>query len=111
MTIEQIQALATLMGESKNTSSTNSESVWEIGKPYFVQTVTWAYTGRLKQVTDLELVLEDAALIPDTGRFADAMVSGKYSEVEPFKPGHVVIIGRYSVVSATHSVTLPKDQK
>jgi hypothetical protein len=110
MTSEQLKALATLMGENK-TAPAASNSPWALNTPYFIQTVTWAYTGRLIKASDLELVLEDAALIADTGRFADAMKSGDYSEVEPYPSGKTVIIGRYSIVSAVQVDSLPREQK
>jgi len=112
MTAEQIQALATLLGDNKTTTApAAANSPWALNTPYFVQTVTWAYTGRLTKVSDLELVLEHAALIADTGRFADSMQSGDYSEVEPYPAGRKVIIGRYSVVSAVQVTELPREQK
>ena len=99
MTPEQITALATLMGGEKTKPTTNHTSLWEVGKTYFVQTATWAYTGTLQAVTDCELLFTQPALIGDTGRFHDALRSEDFSEVEPFV--NDLIIGRYSVVSAT----------
>jgi hypothetical protein len=56
----------------------------ELGKAYLIQTVTHYYTGRLVAVSLSELVLEDAAWIPSTGRFHEALRTGKLEEVEPF---------------------------
>ena len=87
------------------------ETPWEVGKNYLVRTVTMINTGRLVQVTDQELVLEDAAWIADTGRFADALKKGSFSEVEPFPDGKV-IVGRGSVIDACIiSFDLPRKQK
>ena len=83
---------------------------WQIGKNYLVRTVTMIDTGRLVEVTDHELVLEDAAWIADTGRFADALASSSFSEVEPFPDGQV-IIGRGSVIDAVQIASLPRKQK
>lgn len=84
---------------------------WRIGKNYLIRTVTMIDTGRLVAVTPGELVLEDAAWIADTGRFADALKTGKLNEVEPFPEGQV-IIGRGSIIDATIWVhDLPRIQK
>jgi hypothetical protein len=45
---------------------------FNIGANYFIRTVTHYHTGRLVEVTENELVLEDAAWIANSGRFADA---------------------------------------
>lgn len=54
-----------------------------IGKNVFVRTVTNYYTGRLASCEGW-LHLEEAAWIADTGRFADALATGTFSEIEPF---------------------------
>jgi hypothetical protein len=73
---------------------------WEIGKKYFIRTVTMHLTGELVHVSRQELVLKDAAWIADSGRFNEALKDiNKCSEVEPFQ--NQVIIGRGSIVDAT----------
>ena len=71
---------------------------WTIGTKYLIRTVTMTITGRLSFVDEHELVMEDGAWIPDTGRFSEAVKTGKVSEVEPFYGD--VIIGRGSIVDA-----------
>lgn len=83
---------------------------WEIGKIYLIRTVTMIDTGKVVAVTDHEIVLEDAAWIADTGRFADALNSAKFSEVEPFPDGQV-IIGRGAVIDACQISKAPREQK
>ncbi|CAK0747926.1 hypothetical protein CCP3SC15_1500015 [Gammaproteobacteria bacterium] len=57
-----------------------------------------------------ERVLEDAAWIADTGRFADCLANGSLSEVEPFVGP--VIICRGAIVDATEwTHELPRSQK
>ena len=85
-------------------------STWNIGANYLIRTVTMIDTGRLVQVTPMELVLEDAAWIADTGRFADALKKSEFAEVEPFPDGRV-IIGRGSIIDAVEILTLPRSQK
>lgn len=72
---------------------------WIIGQCYFIRTVTMHLTGRLVDVTEQELVLEDAAWIADSGRFSQAMKTGVLDEVEPF-PGGKLIVGRGAIVDA-----------
>ena len=83
-----------------------------VGENYFIRTVTFHYTGRLKAVYDKEIVLETAAWIAVDGRFTEAVSKGDYSEVEPYPDDREVIIGRGSIVDAniiTHP--LPRVQK
>jgi len=85
-------------------------AIWEIGKNYFIRTVTMNNTGRLVEVGEHELVLEDAAWIADSGRFSDVLKNSKFSEVEPF-PSKRVIVGRGAVVDACQIEQLPLTQK
>lgn len=87
------------------------EHPYKIGENYFIRTVTFHYTGRLKAVYDNELVIDTAAWIAVDGRYADAVAKGTYSEIEPYPDDREVIIGRGSVVDAviiTHP--LPRKQ-
>ena len=87
-----------------------TDSPWQVGKIYLIRTVTMIQTGRLVAVGDKELVLEDAAWIADTGRFADALKTGKFNEVEPFPDGKV-IVGRGAVIDAVEITMAPREQK
>ena len=84
---------------------------WKIGKPYQIRTVTMIQTGILVGVTQDELVLEKCAWIADTGRFADALKSGEYDEVEPFPDGRQVIVGRGAIIDAVQIDAVPILQK
>lgn len=57
---------------------------FEIGKCYFIRTVTNYITGRCASVTDTDVRMDDAAWVADTGRFSDALLSGNLNEVEPY---------------------------
>lgn len=63
---------------------------WQLDEKVFIRTVTMYYTGRVVAITDEDVVLDDAAWIPDTGRFSEAMSTGVFAEVEPF-PGSVCV--------------------
>jgi hypothetical protein len=104
LTLGQIKALGSLF-----TPQTDN-SAWEVGAIYLIRTVTMIDTGRLVAVTAQELVLEDAAWIADTGRFADAVEKAEFGEVEPFPAGRV-ILGRGSVIDAVKIKTAPRSQR
>lgn len=89
---------------------------FQIGKAYFIRTVTMTIVGKLEKVFKDELVLSSASWIADSGRFSDALKEGLYasstSEIEPFNPNEDVIIGRGSLVDATiWEHDLPTKQK
>jgi hypothetical protein len=104
LTITIARQIAGLFSGQKNSNP------YRIGANYFVRTVTHHHTGRLVEVTQQELVLEDVCWIADSGRWADALKSCEFTEVEPFPKGRV-IIGRGSVIDAVEIKTLPTDQK
>lgn len=81
-----------------------------IGIAYFIRTVTMHLIGKLEWVGSQELVLSNASWIADSGRFHDALKTGKLSEVEPFVDN--IIVGRGSIVDATEWLhDMPKEQK
>lgn len=69
------------MGQNDPCGKTHS---FCIGKAYLIRTVTMHYTGRVVAVTESDVLLEDAAWIADTGRFANCLKAGTLSEVEPY---------------------------
>jgi hypothetical protein len=70
---------------------------YPVGENVMVRTVTMIQVGRLERVLEHELVLQDAAWVADTGRFAEFLVDGAVNEVEPFPAGEV-IIGRGAII-------------
>ena len=88
-----------------------SKSAFEIGKNYLIRTVTMFDTGKIVEVTDTEVVLEDAAWIADTGRFAASLKSCNFNEVEPFPDGAKVIVNRSAIIDAVEIATLPREVK
>ena len=83
---------------------------WEIGETYLIRSVTKTNTGVLVQVYKDELVLTDAAWIADTGRFAEALASSEFDEVEPYPKGRNVIIGRGAIEDAVIIDKAPLEQ-
>jgi hypothetical protein len=86
---------------------------YEVGKNYFIRTVTMNYTGKLVAVTPGELVLSDASWIADTGSRLMNFLKGEFNsntEIEPFSSQ--VIVPRTSVIDATlWTVVLPREQR
>jgi hypothetical protein len=108
LTVGQLKELTRLAGCS--TPKANPYTPF-LGKAVFIRTVTHHHTGRLVEVADSELVLEDAAWIADDGRFSGALASGKLNEVEPF-PGGRVVIGRGAVIDCcAWEHALPRELK
>ncbi len=66
----------------------------DFGDKVFVRTVTHYYTGRIIQSPDDKFIaLADAAWIADTGRFHQALSTGKLAEIEPFPAGVLIAVG------------------
>jgi hypothetical protein len=108
--VKYVRADAQSFGVPEKVQKEVASTYFEIGKGYLIRTVTMIDTGRVVAVNEHEIVLEDAAWIADTGRFADALKAAKFNEVEPFPDGFV-IIGRGSVIDAVRFDKLPRDQK
>ena len=107
LTLKQIKEIQALQAKPKTGSSNHP---YQIGQNYLIRTVTHYCTGKIEEVYSKEIVLSDAAWIADTGRFHDALITGKLNEVEPM-PGKV-IVGRGAIIDAvrwTHA--LPQTQK
>jgi len=88
----------------------SSKNPYKVGEKYFVRTVTYHYVGKLAQITDTELVLDQASWVADSGRWANALKTGVLSEVEPYLGR--VILSRAAIVDASvWNHDLPKEQK
>jgi len=98
--IDLINELSVTDPSELTMESKDDSSHWEIGKVYFIRTVTHHLTGRIEKVTDKEIVLSSAAWIPDDGKFSKALSDEKFDEVEPFPDGSSVILGRGSLIDA-----------
>jgi hypothetical protein len=83
---------------------------FEIGAVYLIRTVTMIDVGRVVAASKQYIILEDAAWIADTGRFSDALKSCKFSEIEPFPDGQV-IISAGSIIDAVKVNEVIRSQK
>lgn len=88
--------------EVKKGGKTMAEGLpFEIGKEYFIRTVTYHLTGRLIRIVGKFLVLEDAAWIADSGRFHQFFDNPSSTlEVEPFGDREV-FVNSDSITDAT----------
>lgn len=80
------------------------------GECLLIRTVTMTVTGRVVDCSASWIMLDSAAWVADTGRFADAIETGKLNEVEPM--GDRVRVARGSIVDvAPWRHDLPTTQK
>jgi hypothetical protein len=98
------------MSDLRELLTPRSSHSFVIGKAYLIRTVTMHYTGRVVAVTDSDVMLEDAAWIADTGRFADSLATGSLSEIEPY-PGRVAVCRGGMIDFAEWQHALPRSQK
>ncbi len=67
-----------LGGETRNTHSL------EVGKAYLFRCIPLYYLGRIKAITDTDIVLVDASWLASTKRWFDTLKDGVCDEVEPY---------------------------
>jgi hypothetical protein len=79
--------------------TTKPKSILTPGAAVIIRTVTLHYTGRITNVDDRWIHLDDAAWIADTGRWAEALKTGTLNEVEPYPGGCAVSVGAVVDVS------------
>ena len=109
LTIRQAKELAQMFPQTGSPTREQSHSL-EVGKAYLIRTVTMHYTGRVVAVTDSDVVLDDAAWIADTGRYANSLASGSLSEVEPY-PSRVAVCRGGMIDFAEWNHPLPRVQR
>ena len=82
----------------------------QVGNKVLIRTVTHYHTGLIIQMSNDEVVLEDAAWIADTGRFYAALMQGELNEIEPFTAP--VSVNRGAIIDVTlWPHLLPRGQK
>lgn len=107
--LKQIEALLSESSDSLPFKQ-EVELPFQIGKPYFIRTVTYFCTGRVKDIVGQFLVLDEAAWIADTGRFSDALAKGVMSEVEPIE-GEMFVNTNSITDAFPWGHKLPREQK
>ena len=102
---ELLKLLLDIDDDSKHDTTT----FYKIGESYLIRTVTMIYTGRIKAINDTQLLLEDAAWIPETERWADCVRDCTFKEVEPYTNDVILHLG--AILDSTKINTLPRAQK
>lgn len=109
--IEELDKLEQTKEQKKSLKKyINTDCPFKVGGAYYIRTVTYHATGRVKAIVGQFLVLEDGAWIADSGRFRDAIMKGILSEIEPVEVDMFVNLG--SVTDAFEwKHQLPRTQK
>lgn len=106
LTIGEAKRLAALF----SAPTAPNDSPYIVGRTYLFRSVTYTVTGVVVCVTSLEIVLTDAAWIADTGRFAAALDTSNFAEVEAPKNG-AAILGRTAITDAWTIENAPRTTK
>ena len=86
-----------------------AHSFLTVGEIYSFRTVTMIYVGRLIAISKQEFLIEDAAWIAETERWADFVKEGNAKEVEPYC--NAVVLNRGAMLDITLFPKLLRDQK
>jgi len=87
--IDALKNALALIGEPVSQVPSTTTDFLEIGKAYFIRTVTLYQVGRVVAVSGQFVKLEDASWIADTGRFSAALKSGEFNEIEPVGTSYI----------------------
>lgn len=91
------------------TKGDKAHSFLTVGTIYCFRFVTMIYTGRLLATSEQEFLIEDAAWIAETERWADFLKTGKHKEAEPYCAN--VVLNRAAMLDVTPFPILIKEQK
>lgn len=80
-----------------------------VGKKWYIRTVTYHQVGKCVKRVGMFLILEDASWVADSGRFMQALKTGKLDEVEPVGDCLVNLNAVADMFPWRHD--LPKEQK
>jgi hypothetical protein len=92
-------------------NSAPATSAYKVGEQRMFRTVTHIITGRIVSIHHDGIVVTDAAWVADTGRYANAILSGEFSEVEPYPDGMHVVVNHAAMIDAPLLAKLPRVQK
>ena len=94
---------------NKNKSETTETYPFEVGKSYFIRTVTYHTVGKVVEIVNNFLILKDASWIADSGRFMRAIKDGTLDEIEPVGEMGMNLNAIVDYFPWKHA--LPKEQK
>lgn len=107
MTIAELKQLISLVG---GISPALKPCPFKVGEKYLIRTVTVYVVGRVREIVGDFIVLDDASWVGDTGRFSEALATGKLNEIERVPDGQIVSLGAIADAQPWHH-TLPKETK
>jgi hypothetical protein len=81
-----------------------------VGECYLIRTTAYTYTGRVRSVSFTDVVLGEAAWIPATGGYHEALRTGNLAAVEPY-PDEVILSTAAIVDAARWEHKLPREAK
>ena len=94
MTIKEDREAANMFGGAAGNSTSLA-----VGETVYIRAVTFHYVGRITAITDTDIKLQNASWIADSGRWSEALKTGKLSEIEPFPDTVCVMRGAIVDVS------------
>lgn len=83
LTIGDLKEIRKLLGDTTSTTTSLRRHNFEIGKCYSIQGVTRYHVGRVVEITELGVILEDSGWVADTGRWHEYVKTGDLLEFEP----------------------------
>lgn len=110
--VDKLKEALALIGEPVPAAASAPAQVggfFEIGKAYFIRTVTLYQVGRVVAISGQFVKLEDASWIADTGRFSDALKNGNFSEIEPVGESYINLSSIIDAFPWEHK--LPSEKK
>ncbi|MHC4643893.1 MAG: hypothetical protein ACYTBJ_00225 [Planctomycetota bacterium] len=113
LTIGEVKHLASLLGSGGLTSSVPQHD-FEVGKSYFIRTVTHHYLGTVQKICELCIVMDACVWVPDDGRFHKLMQGcwDESSEREPYVRGTPVQVFFGAMLDASEwSHAIPAEVK
>lgn len=99
-----------LNSDCKVSVPTNKASSFiQVGKVYAFRSVTMIYTGRVVDINEQEILVDEAAWIAETERWKDFVETGVHKEAEPYT--RPVVIGRGGLLDCTEIPSVIRKQK
>jgi hypothetical protein len=110
LTIGQLNQLSKLIYQKKEAK----ELPFEIGRKYFIRTITYHFVGLLIDIKGDFLIFKQASWIADDGRFSNLVKTGEWdssAEIEPFYDKEPFINLTSIIDGFEWKHDLPKEQK
>jgi hypothetical protein len=100
LTLGQIKEIQAMTSTSVVSLESKQSSPFQVGQKWLFRTVTHIDIGEIIAIHGELVVLKDAAWIPDTGRFNEALKDqSKFNEVEPYND--ICVVNTSALIDAT----------